>query len=250
MAAEENRIQNLRKLVDAEAEANGGKLRFGYRAISTATGLGEEYIYQLYKGIKTTVGLDAAKVISRAYLNGRTTDWFDLPPGATTATERHSVGGSVIALHGEDHLPDGYIQIKESQVRFAAGNGHNPTFDELTTSVPATYRLEWFQRERINPAHCKRFKVDGDSMQRTLFNKDTVLVNLGEKIIVDGRVYAIRYGEELRIKRLYKRLDGGLILHSDNPDHHPRDEELSPEVVVEHISIIGRVRDKSGAGGL
>ncbi len=44
--------------------------------------------------------------------------------------------------------------------------------------------------------------------------------------------------------------DEGDVLHSDNPDFIPRDEEVPPSVVESSISIVGRVRDKSGTGGL
>ena len=158
--------------------------------------------------------------------------------------------GKVAGLHPEEDLPDGYIQIRESQVRFAAGNGHVAQFDEIEESVPATFRLDWFRREGIKPENARRFKVKGESMAPLLHDGDTVLVNLAETGVIDGKVYAIRYGDELRIKRIFKRLDGGLILHSDNPEHRPRDEELTPTQSNEHIAVIGRVRDKSGSGGL
>lgn len=156
----------------------------------------------------------------------------------------------VTALGADDDHADDYIQIRESEVRFAAGNGRSAHYDELAESVPATYRREWFVKEGINPDNARRFKVHGDSMEPFLYGGDTVLVHLGESTIINGKVYALRYGDELRIKRVYKKLDGGLILHSDNPDYLPRDEELSPAMVQEHINIIGRVRDKSGTGGL
>lgn len=171
--------------------------------------------------------------------------------GTSTLSALEGGGGQrVTALGTEDAHADDYIQIRESEVRFAAGNGRTAQYDELAESVPATYRREWFAKEGINPDHARRFKVHGDSMEPFLFDNDTVLVNLGETTVLNGKVYALRYGDELRIKRVYKKLDGGLILHSDNPDYLPRDEELTPAMVHEHITIIGRVRDKSGTGGL
>lgn len=161
-----------------------------------------------------------------------------------------STGTPVAAIDDEDHLPDEYVQIRESKVRFAAGNGRQALFDEVASSVPRTYRRSWFVQEGINPENARCCKVHGDSMEPFLFDGDTVLVNLAEKSIVNGKVYAIRYGEELRIKRVYKKLDGGLVLHSDNPLFLPRDEDVPASVVQEHISVIGRVRDKSGTGGL
>lgn len=159
-------------------------------------------------------------------------------------------GFPVLASHAQDEVADGYIQIRESEVRFAAGNGRTAQFEEIENSVPATYRREWFDKEGINPSMARRFKVHGESMEPLLFDCDTVLVNLAETNVVNGKVYALRYSDELRIKRVYKKLDGGLILHSDNPNFLPNDEDISPGAVQEHINIIGRVRDKSGTGGL
>lgn len=159
--------------------------------------------------------------------------------------------GQPVAVFDEgDVLSDDYIQIKEYEIKFSAGNGRTPVFDELTDSVVATFRREWFHRMGINPARAIRVKVHGNSMYPLLHDGDSVVVNLAETNIINDKVYALRYGDELRIKRLYRKLDGSLILHSDNPDFIPRDEEVPPSVVESSISIVGRVRDKSGAGGL
>jgi hypothetical protein len=80
MTVEDNRIAHLRAIVEAEAKAADGRLRSGYRAVATATGLGEEYIYQLYTDKRKKVGSDAARAISRAYRRGRSEDWFDFAP--------------------------------------------------------------------------------------------------------------------------------------------------------------------------
>jgi len=149
-----------------------------------------------------------------------------------------------------DPLPDDFVYIKEYAVKFSGGSGYQPTYDEIVESQPAPYPLKMLAALQIPPAKAKRFRVGGDSMKDTLHDGDTILVNTADTAIVDGKVYAIRYGDDLRVKRLFKRLDGGLILHSDNPDHMPRDEELTADQANEHISIIGRVRDKSGPGGL
>lgn len=159
-------------------------------------------------------------------------------------------GTPVAATEGDQAPPPGMLFIRESQVRFSAGNGRTPVFDEIQESVPRSYSLDWFVKEGMNPENCRRFKVDGDSMEPFLYDNDKVLVNLAETNVINGKVYALRYGDELRIKRVYRKIDGGLILHSDNPEFRPRDEEISPEIVSQHISIIGRVRDKSGTGGL
>lgn len=158
------------------------------------------------------------------------------------------VGNPIRAIHPDDPLPEGVILVPESRIEFSAGNGREVCFELMEESEPATYRLSWFQKERINPARARRFRVSGDSQEPFLYHHDTVLVNEDEKDVVDGKLYAIRYGNDLRVKFLFRRLDGTLILRSLNPAYP--DEEVAPQMVEEHISIIGRVRDKSGKGGL
>jgi phage repressor protein C with HTH and peptisase S24 domain len=157
------------------------------------------------------------------------------------------VKSRVIAGHPDDDLQEGMVQVPESRIEFSAGHGR-VNYELVEDEEPATYRLSWFQKYGINPQKVRRFRVHGDSMVPMLYPRDTILVNTEETNVVDGRLYAIRYGDELRVKYLSRRLDGTLILRSLNSAY--RDEEVPPEVAGEHITIIGRVRDKSGTGGL
>lgn len=154
----------------------------------------------------------------------------------------------VIALHPDDPQPDDVISVPESRIEFSAGNGRTAHYELMEDAEPATYRLSWFQKYGINPDKVRRFRVSGQSMEPMLFARDTILVNTEETNIVDGKMYAIRYGDELRVKYLSRRLDGTLILRSVNPDY--KDEEVSADLASEHITVIGRVRDTSGTGGL
>lgn len=184
-------------------------------------------------------------------LGMKISELVDEESSTETARQLAVYGAQPVAVFDEgDVLSDDYIQIKEFDIRFSAGNGRTPVFDELTDSVAATFRRDWFHRMGINPARAIRVKVHGNSMYPLLHDGDSVVVNLAETNIINDKVYALRYGDELRIKRLYRKLDGSLILHSDNQDFIPRDEEVPPSVVESSISIVGRVRDKSGSGGL
>lgn len=165
--------------------------------------------------------------------------------------KRPETSSCVIALHPDDIQPPDTVQVPEYRVSFSAGNGHRAAYDVIEESEPATYRLSWFHKEGIKPKNARRFRVVGDSMEPVLCPGDSVLVDTADNDptrILDGKIYAIRYGNELRIKRLFRRLDGTLILRSDNKAH--TDEEVPPELAEEHITILGRVREKSGTGGL
>jgi phage repressor protein C with HTH and peptisase S24 domain len=82
-------------------------------------------------------------------------------------------------------------------------------------------------------------------MQGILWDGDIVLINRDETSVIDGKIYALRIGEELYIKRLQKIPGGTLKLQSENPDY----EDVTVPV-NEDVEIIGRVRDKTGRGGL
>ena len=206
----------------------------------------------------TTKNLKAAVAQRIGQVSGYRVKWLVDGTGPKKETEVIDVQATwlddhskpVQALESGGSLHESLIQVRESQVRFSAGPGRSAEYEEIEDSVPATYRLEWFNKEGIKPENTRRFKVHGNSMESLLFDGDTVLVNMVETDVVSGKVYAIRYGDELRIKRLFKKLDGGLILRSDNPDHIPQNEEVPPATVDEHITVLGRVRDKSGRGGL
>jgi len=159
---------------------------------------------------------------------------------------------NIIALRPGDAPPEGMVQIPEYEISFSGGPGRVAIdYEVMAEPVLATYRLSWLHQQHLNFQNLKRFKVTGDSMEPLLFEGDSILVNTAENDLErlrDGKVYAIRYGKELRVKRLYRELNGTLVLRSENPAY--RDEVVPPELASEHITIIGRVRDKSGAGGL
>ena len=88
-------------------------------------------------------------------------------------------------------------------------------------------------------------------MEPVLFDGDKVLFRLEPDPknvrIVDGAVYAISFCGDLKLKRLYRKADGSIIIRSDNP-RYP-DETLSGEE-RDLLYILGRVINKSGDGGL
>lgn len=177
--------------------------------------------------------------------------YFDLPLSAIEAREQSANKSNILTLHDDDPVFEGFVRIPASRVEFSGGDGRLVEFFEDFEDKPATYRLDWFSNQHLDPRHCKRFKVTHNSMEPLLYSGDSMLVDLTDndiEHITDGKVYAIRYGNALRVKRLYKQLNGSLILKSENPEY--ADERIEAADIDEYITIIGRVRDKSGTGGL
>lgn len=200
----------------------------------------EKSLFSQLKGAGS-FGERVARRLEDQYKMGRL--YLDTPPS--------DAGGHsprVTASHPDDELADDVVTVPESRIEFSAGAGRSATYELIEDQEPATYRLSWFQKYGMNPNRVRRFRVSGDSMEPLLYARDTILVNLDETNIVDGKLYAIRYGDELRVKYLSRRLDGTLILRSVNSFY--KDEEVSPDLAAEHITVLGRVRDRSGTGGL
>lgn len=120
----------------------------------------------------------------------------------------------------------------------SAGNGH-VTWEHEEIDNSHAFRREWLQRNKINLKHCRIVDVRGDSMAPHLEDGDIVLINLDDKTVKSGEVYAIAVDGETRIKRLIKRADGSIELRSDNESPSYPTETITPGS-MDRIQIIGR----------
>lgn len=83
--------------------------------------------------------------------------------------------------------------------------------------------------------------VHGNSMEPVLPDGSTVAINKGATNIVDGKMYALSHGGQLRVKTLYRLPGGGLRLRSFNREEHA-DEEYSAEQIQEtQLIVLGKV---------
>lgn len=152
------------------------------------------------------------------------------------------------AYHEDDPVPPGYVAIPEFRICFGAGSHTPPTFEEVTESRKALYRLDFFEELNADPDGCKRVKVSGDSMEPTLCDGDTVLVVEDYGRIIDGDIYVFSVRDELMIKRLYRRANGTIVIHSDNEDGRYIDEVLTPEDQErEYFRVYGHAVERVGA---
>lgn len=127
-----------------------------------------------------------------------------------------------------------FTYVARVDVRLGAG-GEAEVFDAEPKEVYA-FRRDWLL-QRGNPKDMRLAKVMGDSMEPTLKEGDLVLVDLSQKEIIQGQIYAVRLFNGLLIKRL-QRLDQNRVrLISDNQVHPPEERSLDSG----EFEIIGRV---------
>lgn len=138
---------------------------------------------------------------------------------------------------------EAFVEIPAMVLKAAAGKGYLPDYVEIKGG--RAYTKEFFRQERVDPRNCFRIKVDGHSMEPTLWDGDWVLVNGADKELRNNKVYAFQVHDEIRVKRFFLQTDGSLLIHSDNkafPEERLFDSSS--------VSVLGRVIDKSGKGGL
>lgn len=237
------RLHNARRLVEEAGGPSGFAKKLGMSDSQASQVVGSNPTRGIGNGL--------APRIEKAF--GKPTGWLDMEHDAVESTAAAlaslSPHSNIIAFAPGDELPEGTVLVPVYRVRFAAGAGQECDFIE--EGEPVAYQIAWFRQIGIHPKYAKRVKVAGDSMEPLLFEGDSVLVDTADNDpanIIDGKVYAIRYGGQLRIKRLSRRLDGTLVLDSENKKY--KQEEIPPEIANESITLIGRVRDRSGSGGL
>lgn len=83
----------------------------------------------------------------------------------------------------------------------------------------------------------------GSAMEPYLQAGDSVMIDVGQVGIRDGDVYAIRHGGDMRLRRLFITVDGGVQLRSDNPTHP---SETLPCDAAAKLGVIGRVIWRAG----
>ena len=141
--------------------------------------------------------------------------------------------GITMQLPGEEYYDFSYIP----KVAAVAGAGASLETSDAIVGYYA-FRTDFLGREHISERQSVLMDVRGDSMEPTLKDGDTVLIDQTEKDILDGRIYVVTLGDELRVKRVQKGWDG-IVLTSDNPrysDIHIAARDL------EAFKVHGRVR--------
>ena len=127
--------------------------------------------------------------------------------------------GIQVNIPGEEMLD--YDLVPKHAAKAGAGASLE-TSDEVEGMY--AFRKDWMAAHGVHASNAVMLDVVGDSMEPLLHDGDNLLVDKGDKTIREGKIYVVTLGDELRVKRIYKGLNG-LILRSENPRY--------PDVVVE-----------------
>lgn len=132
---------------------------------------------------------------------------------------------------------DEYVEVPLLNISLSAGNG-GYVIDE-SSEFGLTFRHYYLKKVGVPIAAARVVRVTGNSMEPTLHDGDVVGVNTQDTVIRDGKTYAIRQGDLLRVKILIATPQT-VIIRSINREEYP-DETMTKEEFSDGVDVIGRV---------
>lgn len=135
----------------------------------------------------------------------------------------------------ESFIPD-VQQIPILDVTASAGPGVELGDEGVVGYLP--FPISILRALGVNLSKVRAFYSRGESMYPTIRDNALVLVDTGNRTLVDGPVYALRGPDGLRLKRIQRAVDGSVNLISDNSALYPA--ERVSEADADRIRLVGR----------
>lgn len=172
----------------------------------------------------------AALSTSIAYL----VSGVDVPSSAADQLESVSVWDDSTPLEN-DEVSVPFLK----EVELSAGSGRTAIQQSSTKRLRfGKYSLK---NQGVDPEAARCVTVAGNSMEPVLRHGSTVGIDTSNTRVIDGDMYAIDHGGQLRIKQLYRLPGSGLRIRSFNRDEHPDEEYTADQVREQEIVVLGRV---------
>lgn len=128
------------------------------------------------------------------------------------------------------------VNIPILDVEAAAGAGAFNHGAEVLAELP--FPAGFLRRLAIKPDTARAIRARGDSMEPTIPDGMLVLIDTSSREPIEGRIYAVRGPDGLRLKRIQRGVDGSVILISDNSTLYA--PERIPEHEIDRVRIVGR----------
>jgi phage repressor protein C with HTH and peptisase S24 domain len=101
------------------------------------------------------------------------------------------------------------------------------------------FRADWVRHALgVQQSDLALISVKGDSMEPTLSNGDLILLDMHSGKVEDNAIYALQHNGTLLVKRIQRRLDGSVVVSSDNPRY---ESEAVGIDAVDSLRVVGRV---------
>lgn len=135
----------------------------------------------------------------------------------------------------ENTLEDEFAMIPGYSIQVAAGTGSLPGSERPSRKL--AFRRKWLRFRGLNEKDLVLVFAKGDSMEPTISDNNTVMIDTSQRELRDGCIYVIRTNDHLIVKRIQTRLGKQVLLLSDNSAYPPIEVNMDEPGDLE---VIGR----------
>lgn len=138
----------------------------------------------------------------------------------------------------DDPLEADEVEVPMLDLKLSAGTGRLQW--EVNPSGYNRFRKAWCEKHRYDPMSLTTMLVDGESMSDVIPDGASVTINIKDKSIRNGKIYAIDFRGQFMIKRLFVMSGGGVKIVSENSDKNTYPDIDIPPEHCEDLNIMGR----------
>lgn len=206
------------------------------------TGIGKSSISQYINGTTGAPRNDRSAKLAKALNINQY--WLDTGEGewdANTAQFELDMileKGTVIS----SNAMEGQIQIPIYGVYFCCGDGNGSCEFEEVKGVRG-FPPSFFSDKNLKPENFKLVCASSDSMKPYINDKDEVGIDVSDKEVRDGEVYAILLDDDRMFKQIFREAGGTLRLRSFNSEYP---DKLVTQDNHESLVIVGRQMYRAG----
>ena len=158
-------------------------------------------------------------------------------PAPTIARAPQAGSGARTAEPGRGIDPNRFVLLPKQAESAAAGSGSPPPPRPETEYI--AFRHDWVRTVLgIEPDDLILETAVGESMRPTIQDGDLLLVDTTDRTFSSFGVYVLEIGGERLVKRVQRKLDGTLVLISDNETYQP---DHVTGTMLDGVTVIGRV---------
>jgi len=220
------------------------------RSFAQSIGVSETGVRKYLKG--AIPGLDIAlRIAEQCDVN---LEWLATGKGSkhpsydieNKASENEANKGSSSAIQEESNslrikeFNEDFVLVPGYHIQVSAGNGSCAIDAPIKRYL--AFRRKYLKYKGLDSNKLAVVFAKGDSMEPTVKDNDSLLVDLSCTTPIDGKLFVVRLGDELYAKRVQKSFDGSIRLISDNREYEPI---TVAKEQLDQLCVIGRVVQRS-----
>ena len=178
-------------------------------------------------------------LIAIANGGGVTVEWLATGRGSkhySSTDGCYSIPISISEAGAEYKVSSEFELVNLYDAQVSMGDGSWNDSERIISRL--AFRSDWLSEQGLHANQCATIVAKGDSMEETIKDGSTLLINLEDTRITQDGIYVIMFDGNLLAKRLQRTFDGGVLIKSDNQAY----SEMSvPRERVEELRVVGRV---------